>query len=216
MSLRGLCLINPRLGLKGCFLMRTAVNPMHKWVRFFGVMSLLASHTAGCGVKVATNDDSQTNDRQVVGRCHYDDYPGTVTIKEVRAPAQVGGEEVVTVEFDPDGGESAPSPVQHFRREMSLPREKAEKRGLAVGQKFRATASYSAEGPCQPGPYLFTHDRVLLEVEVKKRLEATRDELGLSSLSATIIYLIDNLPDDKRKPQTGPTTAGGKGQVTYN
>jgi hypothetical protein len=39
----------------------------------------------------------------------------------------------------------------------------------------------------------------LLEIEVKKRLEATRDELGLSSLSATITYLIDNLPGHKRE-----------------
>ena len=38
------------------------------------------------------------------------------------------------------------------------------------------------------------YDRALLEIEVKRRLEATRDELGLPSLSATITYLIDNLP----------------------
>ena len=55
------------------------------------------------------------------------------------------------------------------------------------------------------------YDRALLEVEVKKRLEATRDELGLFSLSATITYLIDNLPENKREPQMGPATTGGKG-----
>ena len=43
------------------------------------------------------------------------------------------------------------------------------------------------------------YDRALLEVEVKQRLEQTRDELGFTSLSATITYLIDNLPEHKRK-----------------
>jgi hypothetical protein len=46
------------------------------------------------------------------------------------------------------------------------------------------------------------YDRALLEVEVKKRLEATRDELGLSSLSATITFLIDNLQVHKGKSQS--------------
>lgn len=41
------------------------------------------------------------------------------------------------------------------------------------------------------------YDRLLIEVEVKKRLEATRDELGLPSLSATITYLLDSLPNTK-------------------
>ena len=43
------------------------------------------------------------------------------------------------------------------------------------------------------------YDRALLEVEVKQRLEATRDELGLPSLSATITYLIDNMKNKKKK-----------------
>jgi hypothetical protein len=43
------------------------------------------------------------------------------------------------------------------------------------------------------------YDRALLEVEVKDRLEQTRDVLGLPSLSATITYLIDNLPASKNK-----------------
>jgi hypothetical protein len=51
------------------------------------------------------------------------------------------------------------------------------------------------------------YDRALLEIEVKKRLEATRDEMDLPSLSATITYLIDNLPAHKRKPQSGPVPA---------
>ncbi len=50
------------------------------------------------------------------------------------------------------------------------------------------------------------YDRALLEIEVKKRLESTRDELGLPSLSATIIYLIDNLPASNRK--SGHHSAG--------
>jgi hypothetical protein len=41
------------------------------------------------------------------------------------------------------------------------------------------------------------YDRALLEVEVKERLESVRDELGLSSLSATVEFLIDNLPANK-------------------
>ncbi len=45
------------------------------------------------------------------------------------------------------------------------------------------------------------YDRALLEVEVKDRLEQVRDELGLSSLSATVTYLIDNLPASKKKPR---------------
>jgi hypothetical protein len=51
------------------------------------------------------------------------------------------------------------------------------------------------------------YDRALLEIPVKKRLEDTRDELGISSLSATITYLIDNLPADKRKPQPRSVSA---------
>jgi hypothetical protein len=51
------------------------------------------------------------------------------------------------------------------------------------------------------------YDRALLEIDVKKRLEATRDELGLSSLSATITYLINNLPAHKRKLQPGTGSA---------
>jgi hypothetical protein len=47
------------------------------------------------------------------------------------------------------------------------------------------------------------YERALLQVEVKKRLETVRDELGLSSLSATIDYLIDNLPANKREPTAG-------------
>lgn len=58
------------------------------------------------------------------------------------------------------------------------------------------------------------YDRVLLEVEIKKRLEATRDELGLSSLSATITYLIDNLPTHKRVPQHGSAPVAAKGRDT--
>jgi hypothetical protein len=42
------------------------------------------------------------------------------------------------------------------------------------------------------------YDRALIEVEVKQLLEATRDELGLPSLSATIIYLIDNCKATKK------------------
>jgi hypothetical protein len=46
------------------------------------------------------------------------------------------------------------------------------------------------------------YDRALLEVEAKLRLEQIRDELHLPSLSATVYYLIDNLPADKRKLQS--------------
>jgi hypothetical protein len=46
------------------------------------------------------------------------------------------------------------------------------------------------------------YDRALLEVEAKVRLEQTRDELHLPSLSATVNYLIDHLLADKRKPQS--------------
>jgi hypothetical protein len=47
------------------------------------------------------------------------------------------------------------------------------------------------------------YDRALLEVEAKRRLERTRDQLNLPSLSATVNYLVDNLPADKWRPQTG-------------
>lgn len=50
------------------------------------------------------------------------------------------------------------------------------------------------------------YDRALLEVEAKQRLEQTRDQLNLPSLSATVHYLIDNLPPEKWKPQTGPAS----------
>jgi len=60
------------------------------------------------------------------------------------------------------------------------------------------------------------YDRALLEIEVKKRLEATRDKLGLSSLSATITYLIDNLPAHKRKPQPGSESATDIEQNIHN
>jgi hypothetical protein len=48
------------------------------------------------------------------------------------------------------------------------------------------------------------YERALLEVEAKLRLEQTRDQLNLPSLSATVNYLIEHLPADKRKPQPGP------------
>jgi hypothetical protein len=54
------------------------------------------------------------------------------------------------------------------------------------------------------------YDRTLLEVEAKRRLEQTRDQLNLPNLSATVNYLIDNLPADKWKPQTGAFTEAGK------
>jgi hypothetical protein len=47
------------------------------------------------------------------------------------------------------------------------------------------------------------YDRALLEIEAKQRLEQTRDQLNLPSLSATVHYLIDNLPENKKKPQRG-------------
>ena len=36
------------------------------------------------------------------------------------------------------------------------------------------------------------YEHALLEVEVKRQLEAVRNELDLRSLSATIIYLVDH------------------------
>jgi hypothetical protein len=51
------------------------------------------------------------------------------------------------------------------------------------------------------------YERALLEAEAKLRLEQTRDQLNLSSLSATVNYLIDNLPADKKKPQSGSVPA---------
>lgn len=60
------------------------------------------------------------------------------------------------------------------------------------------------------------YDRALLEIEVKERLVTTRDELGLSSLSATITYLIDNLPRHKRKPQSGSASTADKERDTHN
>ena len=51
------------------------------------------------------------------------------------------------------------------------------------------------------------YDRALLEVEAKKRLEQPRDQLNLPGLSATVYYLIDNLPADKLRPQLGPVSA---------
>jgi hypothetical protein len=41
------------------------------------------------------------------------------------------------------------------------------------------------------------YEHTVLEVEVKQVLEATRDELGLPSLSATIIYLVDHFKATK-------------------
>ncbi|HZS45846.1 MAG TPA: hypothetical protein VFC63_12140 [Blastocatellia bacterium] len=49
------------------------------------------------------------------------------------------------------------------------------------------------------------YERVILEAEVKQRLEEARDKLRLSSLSATVIYLINNLPTDKGKPTSKPS-----------
>jgi hypothetical protein len=46
------------------------------------------------------------------------------------------------------------------------------------------------------------YERALLEVEAKLRLEQTRDQLSLPSLSATVNYLIDHLPADKRNPKS--------------
>ena len=42
------------------------------------------------------------------------------------------------------------------------------------------------------------YERTSLEREVKRRLEATRNKLEFSSLSETITYLIDQLPEDKK------------------
>ena len=58
------------------------------------------------------------------------------------------------------------------------------------------------------------YERALLEVEAKLRLEQTRDQLNLPSLSATVYYVIDNLPADKRKPQPG-SAAADKGQNNH-
>lgn len=55
------------------------------------------------------------------------------------------------------------------------------------------------------------YDRALLEVDAKRRLEQTRDQLNLPSLSAAVNYLIDNLPADKWKPQTGSAIDTVKG-----
>ena len=44
------------------------------------------------------------------------------------------------------------------------------------------------------------YENTLLEPEVKRRLLALRDELGLPSVSATVTFLIDSLPESKRKP----------------
>jgi hypothetical protein len=60
------------------------------------------------------------------------------------------------------------------------------------------------------------YDRALLEVQAKRRLEHTRDQLNLPSLSATIDYLIDNLPADKWKPQLGAANAVGQIQDTHH
>jgi hypothetical protein len=58
------------------------------------------------------------------------------------------------------------------------------------------------------------YERALLEAEAKLRLEQTRDQLNLPSLSATVDYLIDNLPADKRKPRLGSAPAD-KGQNNH-
>jgi hypothetical protein len=60
------------------------------------------------------------------------------------------------------------------------------------------------------------YDRALLEVEAKRRLEQARDQLNLPSLSATVNYLIDNLPADKFKPRAGAATVGFIGRDTHN
>jgi len=50
------------------------------------------------------------------------------------------------------------------------------------------------------------YERALLEVEAKLRLEQTRDQLDLPSLSATVNYLIDHLSADKGRslPESAP------------
>ena len=43
------------------------------------------------------------------------------------------------------------------------------------------------------------YDRALIEVEAKRMLEAIRDELQVTSLSATIYRLYELLPDGTRR-----------------
>lgn len=121
-------------------------------------VSLLACHTFGSRVKVVnTNGGDSSNGRttgnqQVTGGpCQYKQYPGTVTVREVHAsPA---GDEVVTVEFEPDAG-ARWILTQRLIKEYQFPREKAEQKGFAVGKKFRAEARFIEHGTCSPGPYL--------------------------------------------------------------
>ena len=43
------------------------------------------------------------------------------------------------------------------------------------------------------------YEHTLLEAQVKQMIEATRDELKLPSLSATIIYLVDHYKATKKE-----------------
>jgi hypothetical protein len=118
---------------------------------------LLITCAAGCGLKVLNRGDGGNENKPVVmgGKpCRYRDYPGTVTVKEVLAPAQQGDDELVTVEFDADSAAAAPKPVQHFSKRVSLAREQAEKMGLVAGKKYHVAASYIESGTCAPGPDL--------------------------------------------------------------
>lgn len=125
-------------------------------------VSLLTGCADGNRVNVVnTNDDGKAgitarNQQVTGGPCQYRDYPGAVTVKEVRASA--GGDEVVTVEFDADASGAAPQPAQHFSRDVPLSREQAARVGVAAGKKYRASAGYITRGTCNPGPYLARPD----------------------------------------------------------
>jgi hypothetical protein len=129
------------------------VNEYHHGLLFPATVSLLAVYLCGCRADVVNTNDGGNNNtavnQQVTGGpCEYRHYPGAVTVREVRASSW--GDEVVTVEFDADGY----APEKRFSQDVTLPRERAEKKGLAVGKKFRAEARFIEHGACNPGPYL--------------------------------------------------------------
>jgi hypothetical protein len=69
-----------------------------------------------------------------------------------------------------------------------------------MGGRNRRTTNPPEKKKLMPKQYV----HVLIEPDVKSRLEQIRFDFRLPSLSATIIYLIDKLPagKDKRSPKS--------------
>jgi len=118
-------------------------------------MALVAGLGSNC-----TRHSPGGADPVVGGSCHYENYPGTITVTDVKyeKPAQARGasnepeRESVTLTVEFNG--SAPYPAGHVITTIEVTPSQAKEKGVKKGKQYRGYSTYIKSGTCYPGPSL--------------------------------------------------------------